>query len=61
MAEELRQQELNRMIHENQEKMEVRVAIRSPPQVLRAMPPFRELGLMVSTRSCVCLRQGLSL
>lgn len=31
MAEELRQQELNRMIHENQEKMEVRVAIRSPP------------------------------
>lgn len=49
MAEEERQQELDQMIHENLEKMEVRVAIPSPPQVLWAMLPFRELGLMVST------------
>lgn len=34
MAEEERQQELDQMIHENLEKMEVRVAIPSPPQAL---------------------------
>lgn len=34
IKEELRQKELNQMIHTNQEKMEVRVAIQSPPQVL---------------------------
>lgn len=39
MAEEERQQELNQMIHENQEKMEVRVPTRSPPQVLWASCP----------------------
>lgn len=49
IKEELRQKELNQMIHRNQEKMEVRVAIQSPPQVLRAILPFRELSLMVST------------
>lgn len=52
--EELRQKELNQMIHTNQEKMEVRVAIQSPPPVLRATLPFRELTLMVRTKLLVC-------
>lgn len=54
IMEELRQKELNQMIHTNQEKMEVRVAIQSPPPVLRATLPFRELTLMVRTKLLVC-------
>lgn len=49
IVEELRQQELDRVIHTNQEKMEVSAALQSPSQVLRAILPFRKLDLTVGT------------
>lgn len=49
IVEELRQEEWGRVIHENQEKMEVSTAVQAPSQMLRAILPFRKLTLTVGT------------